>query len=239
MSKSYGTEFSPKSTASFTKPQFVFEINKARIWGGKRDTVDQLDRWSLMIPLLDSYNSFTPENPIGANSEARVFVPSHLFDKKIPPVLSIKWADQSVPYLEKEWWKDLTTFLQGHKGDVVLFCMGGHGRTGTALTILASLAGKVPADACPVAWLRAEYCDKAVESDTQISYIEKITDEPVTSGPSNTYLYGLSHNSWNKDDIPKYMDNSYDGGVREPKTYKTVYSKKERKKMRKKNWYTA
>lgn len=44
-------------------------------------------------------------------------------------------------------------------------CLGGHGRTGTALACLAVLTGTPAADA--VDWVRANYCYKAVEADSQ------------------------------------------------------------------------
>ena len=44
-------------------------------------------------------------------------------------------------------------------------CLGGHGRTGTALACLAVLTGHPAADA--VAWVRARYCPKAVETAGQ------------------------------------------------------------------------
>lgn len=48
-------------------------------------------------------------------------------------------------------------------------CVGGHGRTGTALACLAVLAGHPCADA--VAWVRANYCSKAVETTDQETFI--------------------------------------------------------------------
>ncbi len=44
-------------------------------------------------------------------------------------------------------------------------CLGGHGRTGTALACLAVLTGTLADDA--VAWVRGNYCYKAVETDVQ------------------------------------------------------------------------
>jgi hypothetical protein len=48
---------------------------------------------------------------------------------------------------------------------VEIGCLGGHGRTGTALACLAILAGVPPAGA--VAWVRTTYCVQAVETDEQ------------------------------------------------------------------------
>ncbi len=44
-------------------------------------------------------------------------------------------------------------------------CLGGHGRTGTALACLAVLTGTPAADA--LAWVRTNYCYKAVETEVQ------------------------------------------------------------------------
>lgn len=46
-------------------------------------------------------------------------------------------------------------------------CLGGHGRTGTALACLAVLAG-LGED--PVRWIRARYCQHAVETDEQANF---------------------------------------------------------------------
>jgi hypothetical protein len=48
-------------------------------------------------------------------------------------------------------------------------CLGGHGRTGTALACLAILAGE-PADNA-VNWVRTAYCAKAVETAGQEAYV--------------------------------------------------------------------
>ena len=48
-------------------------------------------------------------------------------------------------------------------------CLGGHGRTGTALACLAILTGHPAADA--VAWVRANYCPEAVETVGQEAFI--------------------------------------------------------------------
>jgi hypothetical protein len=48
-------------------------------------------------------------------------------------------------------------------------CLGGHGRTGTALAILAVLGGHPPAEA--VAWVRASYCPEAVETPEQEAFV--------------------------------------------------------------------
>lgn len=52
---------------------------------------------------------------------------------------------------------------------VELGCIGGHGRTGTALACLAVLTGCPASEA--VAWVRASYCQKAVETAGQEAFV--------------------------------------------------------------------
>ena len=52
---------------------------------------------------------------------------------------------------------------------VELGCLGGHGRTGTALAYLAVLSGLPAGDA--VAWVRANYCSEAIETPDQANFV--------------------------------------------------------------------
>lgn len=54
---------------------------------------------------------------------------------------------------------------------VFVGCMGGHGRTGLFLTALVLRSGFETDDA--LAFVRENYCKKAVETDAQIAYLEK------------------------------------------------------------------
>jgi hypothetical protein len=56
---------------------------------------------------------------------------------------------------------------------VEIGCYGGHGRTGTALACLAILCGQAPGEA--VSWVRAGYCDLAVETDEQEAFARNLT----------------------------------------------------------------
>ncbi len=56
---------------------------------------------------------------------------------------------------------------------VEIGCYGGHGRTGTALACLAILCGQAPEEA--VSWVRATYCERAVETDEQEAFARNLT----------------------------------------------------------------
>ena len=65
-------------------------------------------------------------------------------------------------------------WARARQGEVVeLGCLGGHGRTGTALACLAVLAGTSPPAA--VAWVRSAYCSQAVETPDQEAFVASLS----------------------------------------------------------------
>jgi protein-tyrosine phosphatase len=84
----------------------------------------------------------------------------------------IRWPDFRVPadriaakdMLERAWTATATERVE-------IACGGGHGRTGTALGVLAVIDGVSPKDA--VAYVRANYHARAVETPWQRRYVER------------------------------------------------------------------
>jgi hypothetical protein len=82
------------------------------------------------------------------------------------------WPDVGVPD-PAELRTSLERLLsRARAGDVVeIGCLGGHGRTGTALACLAVLTGE-PRDTA-VDWVRTHHCPKAVETPEQRAFVER------------------------------------------------------------------
>lgn len=83
----------------------------------------------------------------------------------------LDWPDFGVPVDPDAMIAVLRSALDRARAgeQVELGCLGGHGRTGTALAILAVLSGAAPAEA--VAWVRRDYCDRAVETPEQQAFV--------------------------------------------------------------------
>lgn len=161
----------------------VMTLGKARIWAGSKYQAEHEYGWALAITLLGhSYTQISA--PVRLNEEAKVLLPPHLADWKPVPVLSVDWPDGSVPPMDAQWWDTLFQALHDIQGDVVIYCQGGHGRTGTALSILAAKAGYMK-KGCPVAWVRKRYCKNSVETTSQMKYIHAMSGVKPLSLPSH------------------------------------------------------
>lgn len=82
----------------------------------------------------------------------------------------VDWPDFGIPE-HAALCRALEMFLARVKAgaDVEIGCLGGHGRTGTALACLLVLGGH-PADEA-VAWVRNNYCAEAVETPEQEDFV--------------------------------------------------------------------
>ncbi len=86
----------------------------------------------------------------------------------------LDWPDFGVPDDRTAILKALRSLLaRAQAGEQVeLGCLGGHGRTGTALAFLTILAGYPQSNA--VGWVRTHYCPQAVETSAQEEFIARV-----------------------------------------------------------------
>jgi protein-tyrosine phosphatase len=89
----------------------------------------------------------------------------------------LDWPDFGVPSDRTHALSALASLhTRARRGDrVEVGCLGGHGRTGTALVCIAVLTGVPVVDA--VSWVRNNYCGHAVETDEQVAFVAQTQDE--------------------------------------------------------------
>lgn len=104
-------------------------------------------------------------------------------EKFINPVISLDWQDGEAFQFGADFWQAVLAKIRKEKRDVLCMCTGGHGRTGTMLSIFAGLTGACKSD--PVQFVRDRYCKNAVEEPEQIEYIKKITHLEVQAKASS------------------------------------------------------
>jgi len=127
---------------------------------------------------------------VKGNGKARELFPSLFSIKTDAAVIEIDWPDGSVPPLPREWWINLVNKLKRISASpfrIACCCVGGHGRTGTMLSIFAGLLNQ---GKDPVAFVRRNYCPRAVESLSQKTYIEMVTGKEVRAKIEKYVWYG-------------------------------------------------
>lgn len=90
------------------------------------------------------------------------------------PHVHVDWPDSVTPAHPKDATIPLESLLRRARESqrVEVGCLGGHGRTGTALGCLVVLTGVSPTEA--VTWVRTNYCPLAIETDEQVAFIEQL-----------------------------------------------------------------
>ena len=85
----------------------------------------------------------------------------------------IDWPNMGTPYdLPFQFWLDLYQVIT-QTPKTLLFCQGGHGRTGTALGILLIASGALKDKKKSISWVRENYCRRAIESSKQEDMIKE------------------------------------------------------------------
>lgn len=167
-------------------PVLIGQKGDMRLWAASKSELAGY-KWALVICTAEEH---IPAPIIAVSPAADKLLGGSFKPHERLPHISFDWRDGGVPWdVSKQDWESLAAAISGLAGDVVVHCQGGHGRTGTACAILATLLGWVPDAADPVAWLRAKYCQEAVETNGQLNYIAAITGRTVDAKPSEKWYY--------------------------------------------------
>lgn len=169
-----------KKTGCHTGNPVVFEAMGVKVHAGGHS---RNGGWHRMSPAPDL--AMGPAQVMDKGTRATV-VPAAFTcatHVQVPPIISIDWPDFDIPQdIHREWWLALVADIQrlGIKS-VSTQCVGGHGRTGVQLAILAHLMGATeqPDAHALIKWVRSNYCSHAVETFPQQEYVAECCDIPV------------------------------------------------------------
>lgn len=123
----------------------------------------------------------TADLAIGCDNNGWPLGRKHTIPKELPElamepvnahIIKLDWPDRAAPPLPFNWWVRLWNLIEKNNWKVLLTCMGGHGRTGTALACIWAASGERD----PIPRVRKHYCKEAIESKEQEAYIDKFID---------------------------------------------------------------
>jgi hypothetical protein len=201
-----------------TGARHAMRIGNSNIWaGGFRDLSPIYEDLDLIIRAGDRFDYYMdmPQGVVELSPEAKAMLGDELTVRKVPPVINIEWYDYDVPQLDREWWVKLYTKIKmlnrkdGKLLNIGIHCQGGHGRTGTIVSILKGLDPKFKGD--PVKAMRVKYCTDIIETMSQIEYVEAITGHQVYEGPKRLLLPEVkSKDPWDDGKDNLYMSSYRD-----------------------------
>lgn len=156
-----------------TKVTEIMTIGSCTLYAGnERQVMPMAGQFEVIISLLGSVRAKQTHFHLSRGSR-RVFANLAAYQQKRNNVICIDWPDMQAPDLDREFWIAMVQDLKQVQGKAVLYCMGGHGRTGTALCAIAQIAEYAPAieSGDVIQWVRQNYCCEAVETDSQVRYL--------------------------------------------------------------------
>lgn len=166
----------------------VLVVGKCEVWGGRETQVmPRADEFDCIISLLGHYKSPVSKFTISRGSR-RVFSQLAAYQQRRNNVLCVDWPDMQAPHLDKGFWEALAEDLGKIPGKAAIYCMGGHGRTGTALSALAQVVQHPAAieSGDVIQWVRDVYCADAVETASQIEYLRRVLKVQTKVGLGGT-----------------------------------------------------
>jgi len=127
-------------------------------------------------------------------------------------ILHLYIPDANTPHWPKNVWTVLASEiynLMESGTDVLVCCLGGHGRTGIAAAILGYIIDPEMTGENPIQWVRDAYCEKVVENQKQIDYIydvlelgkppKKLKGSRMVVAPTKTYTQSSFHSKLSKE----------------------------------------
>lgn len=170
------------------RPQHIIAGEGWGIWAGKKDDVRAFaSEYDLVLNLTyTSIKTYTHRIPVAELKEWEDY--GYRFTE-----LQLDWPDYGVINLPKEFWVKLLAYIKEKNQRVLVFCQGGHGRTGTALALLLCLSLGYDPDAA-IRWVRKNYCENAIETMAQEAYVWKIAGQemPIAELPAKNEAASLA-----------------------------------------------
>ena len=154
-----GVSYAPVKTCVHYGEDPVFTVGQRSFYGARGNDANP----ALYQVVLDCAGMVKKPFLMTASAQFRHLVmPTHF--------LRLHWPDMGVPPVAPAWWLRLARAIP-KRADTLIACVGSHGRTGTALALLALAYDVVDTAPNAIALIRKEHCTHAIESKSQEKYI--------------------------------------------------------------------
>jgi len=168
----------PKNECTHKGMPMVFKIGKGEVYASGSRNVWDCGKLDLIVSLSGHPMPTFKANQAAEELLRRTSGMRNSFLGLTPPDnfsrLSMSWIDGKAPPFDLSYVKDLVALVEAGT-DILIHCVGGHGRTGTMLVAMLCEMTSKPwgnKNVDPIKWIRTNYCKKAVETDKQIDWLK-------------------------------------------------------------------
>jgi len=141
----------------------------------KPDRLDKAPKNAVYVSFCGDYLN---NHPVVVVHDARFLGLEEQSVQYSVPALCVDWSDFDVPALKKTFWRVLhekLAALDPKEVNVVFYCAGGHGRSGTAITAML-IDGTWNTDEA-LEYVRKGHCKSTVETSIQEDYLYQLDFE--------------------------------------------------------------
>ncbi len=162
--------YTPKPSCKHTGDKLVWERDGKAIYGASWQGLDEASgKWGLIIDLASNVKVKPTFVRSGTSPKYKGLNDLVWTTKVKSELLSLDWNDMGTPPVGLDFWLALWDLMPAK---TVIACMGSHGRTGTCMAALMISQGMNFSEAVDV--VRAEHCEKSIESHPQMVYLHQL-----------------------------------------------------------------
>ena len=164
--KPFVSEYSGVWAKCWHKPTHVINGRTWGVWAGtKSDCMSTALDYDVLLNVSNGFN-VVPQHDIP-------FKWARKYSETQTKEIMLDWPDQDAPIINPLFWKDLIKQLETNRQKMLIFCIGGHGRTGTAIACLLIAAFGWTAQQAKD-WVWTNYCKEAIETLVQENYLNTV-----------------------------------------------------------------
>lgn len=159
-------------------PTLICQIDGVRFYGASRIRLNTKSLAAVSADLLINLTGFSlyddHKQPIKRAADRWKPLMDYFQPKHFEEIV-IDWPDMGVIKAGPSFWAEFFALMKNNqKQNVVVFCIGGHGRTGTCvasfMTVMLGIHGGKAIRA-----IRDGYCKEAIETKEQEAYVRSMT----------------------------------------------------------------
>jgi hypothetical protein len=167
-------------------PTLISQIDGVRFYGASRIRLNAKSLAQVNADLLINLTGFSlydQRQPIKKAPEEWNELREYFAPNRVEEIV-IDWPDMGVIPAGRLFWAEFFALIKkNQKQNVVVFCIGGHGRTGTCvasfMTVMLGIHGGKA-----IRSVRDGYCKQAVETKEQEDYVRSMTAPAEKGGAS-------------------------------------------------------